>query len=105
MRYEQIVEEMRKLIAQKDVSKIKQHLAYQFNIVGEGEGIFYLEVVDGKAHVEPYDYYDRHAMFICEASVLFEIIKGELDPVKAFEEKKLEVGGDLTKALKLKEFI
>lgn len=105
MTYEQIVEEMRKLIAKKDVSKVKEHLAYQFNITGEGEGIFYLEVEGGRAHVEPYEYYDRHAIFVCEADVLFDIINGELDPIKAFEMKKLEVGGDLTKALKLKEFI
>ena len=32
-----------------DVSDIKEHLAYQFNITGESSGIFYVEVKDGKA--------------------------------------------------------
>ena len=27
-----------------DVSGIREHLAYQFNITGEAEGIFYIEV-------------------------------------------------------------
>ena len=105
MTYNEIVETMRELIAKKNVSKVKEHLAYQFNITGEGEGIFYLEVADKKAHVEPYEYYDRHASFTCEAKVLFDIIEGKLDPVKAFEKKLLKVEGDLGKALKLKDFI
>lgn len=105
MTYEKIVEKMRELIARKDVSKVKEHLAYQFNITGEGEGSFYLEVNHGEAHVEPYEYYDRHAIFICTAELLFDIINGKKDPVKAFEEKTLKVEGDLGKALKLKDFI
>ena len=105
MTYQEIVEEMRKLIAKKDVSKVRGHLAYQFNITGEGEGAFYIEVKDKKAYVEPYEYYDRHATFTCEAKVLFDIIEGKLDPVKAFEKKELIVEGDLGKALKLKDFI
>lgn len=105
MKYEEIVGKMRELIATKDVSKVKRHLAYQFNITGEGEGIFYIEVKDGKAYVEPYDYHDRHALFCCEAKVLFDIIEGTLDPVKAFEDKTLHVEGDLGMALKLKDFI
>ena len=42
-----------------DVSDIHEHLAYQFNITGEAEGIFYAEVKDGKLFVEPYEYFDR----------------------------------------------
>ena len=36
-----------------DVSGIMEHLAYQFNITGEAEGIFYVEVKDGELFVEP----------------------------------------------------
>ena len=46
-----------------DVSDIQEHLAYQFNITGEAEGIFYAEVKEGKLYVEPYEYFDRDAMF------------------------------------------
>lgn len=105
MRYEEIVEKVREVIRTKDVSKVRRHLAYQFNVTGEGEGIFYIEVKEGKAYVEPYDYHDRHACFVMEARVLFDIIEGKLDPVKAYEEKLLHVEGDLGMALKLKDFI
>lgn len=105
MTYEEILDKVRKEVKDKDVSMIHEHLAYQFNIHGEGEGAFYIEVKDGQLSVEPYEYYDRDACFICDAKVLFGLMSGKLDPVKAFTVGTLKVEGDLTKALKLKEFI
>lgn len=105
MTYEEIVEKVRDTFKDADVSKIDEHLAYQFNIVGEGEGAFYVEVKEGKLFIEPYEFFDRDAIFICKADVLFKMISGKLDPVKAFTIGKLKVEGDLGKALKLKEFI
>lgn len=105
MTYEEILDKVHKEVKDKDVSMIHEHLAYQFNIHGEGEGAFYIEVKDGQLSVEPYEYYDRDACFICDAKVLFGLMSGKLDPVKAFTVGTLKVEGDLTKALKLKEFI
>lgn len=105
MKYEEIIEKIRQLTKDTDVSMINEHLAYQFNIEGEGEGAFYIEVKDGQLYIEPFEYYDRDATFICTADVLFKIMSGKLDPVKAFTVGKLKVEGDLGKALKLKEFI
>lgn len=105
MTYEEIVEKVRETFKDADVSGINEHLAYQFNIEGEGEGAFYVEVKDGQLFIEPYEYYDRDAIFICKHEVLFKIISGKLDPVHAFTVGKLKVEGDLGKALRLKEFI
>lgn len=89
-----------------DVSDIHEHLAFQFNIEDqEAGGAFYVEVKDGQLFVEPYEYYDRHAMFTCTPDVLVKIADGELDPVAAFMEQKLRVEGDIEKALRLKEII
>lgn len=105
MTYEEIFEKVKKLFEQADVSEVKEHLAYQFNIIGEGEGAFYAEIQDGKLDIQPYEYYDRDAVFICKAEVLFGIISGEMDPVKAFTVGKLKVDGSIDKALKLKDFV
>lgn len=105
MTYEEIVGKVRETFEGVDVSKIDEHLAYQFNIEGEGEGAFYVEVKEGKLYIEPYEYYDRDAVFICTAKNLFKIISGKLDPVMAFTIGSLKVEGDLGKALRLKEFI
>lgn len=105
MTYEEIFEKVKKLFEQADVSEVKEHLAYQFNITGEGEGAFYAEIQDGKLDIQPYEYYDRDAIFICKADVLFGIISGEIDPIKAFTVGKLKVDGSIDKALKLKDFV
>lgn len=105
MTYEQIVDKVREQFKDADVSGVSEKLAFQFNVTGEGEGKFYVEVKDGKLSIEPYEYHDRDCTFICTAEVLFKIISGKLDPVFAFTTGKLKVEGDLGKALKLKELM
>ena len=89
-----------------DVSDIKEHLAYQFCIEDEeAGGIFYVEVKDGELFVEPYEYYDRDAMFISDPDTFMKIAEGKMDPVWAFTTQKLKVEGNIEKALRLKEII
>ena len=94
-----------KLLGGADVSDIREHLAYQFNITGEAEGIFYVEVKDGTIHVEPYEYYDRDVIFTCKAETLQKIAEGKLDPILAVTLQKLKVEGSIEKALKLKDIL
>ena len=105
MTYEEVFAQAKELFMQSDVNGVNAHLAYQFNITGEGEGAFYAEVKDGKLSVEPYEYYDRDSVFICSAKTLFKLASGELDPVLAFMTGKLRVEGSIEQALKLKNFI
>lgn len=89
-----------------DVSDIREHLAFQFNIEDEeAGGIFYVEVKDGQLFVEPYEYYDRDAMFTADPDTFMKIAEGKLDPVWAFTVRKLKVEGSIEKALRLKEII
>lgn len=105
MTYEEFFAEVKKRLMGADVSHVTEHLAYQFNITGEAEGIFYAEVKDGKLSVEPYEYYDRDAIFICSAETLRKLADGELDPIKAVTFGKLKVKGNIDKALKLKTLL
>lgn len=105
MTYAEMFAQVKAMLVDVDVSNIHEHLAYQFQITGEGEGIFYVEVKDGKLYVEPYEYFDRDAIFICSAETLKKIASGKLDPVLAFTLGKLKVKGNIDKALKLKEFL
>lgn len=103
MTYADFFAEIKGRFMEADVSDIKEHLAYQFNITGEASGIFYVEVKDGKLRVEPYEYFDRDALFICSAQTLRELADGTLDPVLAFTVQKLKVEGNIDKALRFKE--
>ena len=105
MTYADMFSKVKGMFMGADVSDIHEHLAYQFNITGEAEGIFYVEVKEGTLYVEPYEYFDRDAMFSCSAETLFKIAEGKTDPVLAFTLGKLKVEGNIDKALRLKELI
>lgn len=103
--YEKIVDAVRKRFKDTDVSNVPGTLAYQFNVEGKGQGIFYVEIKDGKLSVEPYEYYDRNAILIIKGSDLIKLINGKLDPVMAFTANKLKVEGDIGAALELIKFL
>lgn len=105
MTYADFFAEVKGKFMDADVSDVTEHLAYQFNIEGEAGGIFYVEVKEGKLYVEPYEYFDRDAMFTASADVLLKIASGKLDPIVAVTLQKLKVEGNIDKALKLKDLI
>lgn len=105
MTYESIVETVREKFSNTDVSSVPGTLAFQFNIVGKVEGIFYVEIKNGELHVEPYEYYDRNAIIIMNGTNLLKLVNGKLDPVVAFTTGKLKVEGDVGAALELIRFL
>lgn len=105
MTFEEMFEKVKGMVQDTDVSSVQENIAFQFNITGDGSGIFYIEVKDGKLYVEPYEYYDRDAIFICKAKTLFDIMAKKTDPVMAFTLGKLKVEGSIEQALKLKDFL
>ena len=105
MTFDEIFKKVKDMFKDTDVSDVTEHIAYQFNITGEGAGSFYVEVKDGKLNIEPYEYYDRDVIFICKADTLFNIISDKTDPVMAFTLGRLKVEGSIEQALKLKNFI
>ena len=106
MTYADFFYEIKNRFMGADVSDIKEHLAYQFCIEDEEAGCaFYVEVKDGELFVEPYEFYDRDAMFIADPDTFMKIAEAEMDPVWAFTTQKLRVEGNIDKALRLKEII
>ena len=104
MKYEEIVAKAKELLEGKE-AEVKEHLAVQVNVTGEGEGIFYIEAKDGKLDVQPYDYKDNDCVLIASAENLIKIVSGELDPVLAFTTGKLKIEGSVDKALEFKGVI
>lgn len=90
---------------QSDVSDIDGHLAVEIDIVGEGEGAFYIELLDRKLYVEPYEYYDRDCKFIVTAEDFLKLADGSLNAVFAFTTGKLNVEGSLDKALEFQKIV
>ena len=103
MTYEELVDNVKQATKKAKVSKTVGHVAFQFNVEGEASGALCREGADGKAHVEPYEYYDRDILVTTSAETLINLVSGKLDPVKAYLEGKIKAEGNLGKASILKE--
>lgn len=106
MTYAEFFAEFKGKFAGADVSDINEHLAFQFNICDEEcGGSFYVEIKDGELSVEPYEYYDRDAMFSAKPEILMGIAENKVDAVDAYLKQQLKVEGNIDKALRIKEII
>ena len=105
MTYEEIVKKAQELVAKADASGISDHLAVQYNVTGEGEGAFYMEVKDGKVDVQPYDYNDRDILVTADGQTILDMMSGKIDIVAAYLTHKVAAEGDLGKADLLKKLI
>lgn len=105
MNYEEIFQTAKTEFLKRDVTNFKQHLAVQIDIIGEGEGAFYVELKEGTLSVEPYEYYDHHVKLIATAEDFLKITDGSLNAVAAYTSGKLKIEGDLGKALELQQII
>ncbi|MGN0638545.1 MAG: SCP2 sterol-binding domain-containing protein [Huintestinicola sp.] len=105
MTYEEIFEKSKEHILSQAPEGLEGHLAVQVNIIGEGQGAFYIELLNGKVYVEPYEYYDRDCIFIITAEDFLAICEGTLDPVAAFTKGKLKIDGSIDKALEFSRIV
>ncbi len=94
MTYEELVARVKDAMKVVQVSRQVGHVAYQFNVEGEGEGYFYVELDDGKVNVEPYEYYDRDLIIVTTAEVILQMLEGKITPRVAYTNGQLKVYGD-----------
>ena len=103
MTYEEIVAAAKEGFGKKDVSKFDGHLAVEFDVIGEGEGAFYVEIKDKNVYVEPYEYYDRDVRFIASAKTFLGLADGTVNAVAAFTTGQLKIDGSIDKALEFQK--
>lgn len=94
MTYEELVAQVQACASKMDAKTITDHLAVQFNVEGEAEGAFYLEISSGHISVEPYEYYDHDVVVIASAKQILDIFGGKLDPAKALSQGKIKAEGN-----------
>ncbi len=100
MTYEKIFKEVKKSFEKANTKNLNREFAFQFNITGEGEGIFYAAFKNGVLSVEPYDYKDRDVIFTADGKTLLDIVSGKIEPIEAIEHGRLAVeGNDLSNQL------
>lgn len=103
MTYEELVEKVNQAYENADATGIKEHVAVQFNVYGEGEGAFYVEVIDGKVAVAPYEYYDHDAIVIAPANTVVDMVEGKVSVADTYALEHVQVVGNVGKAALLGE--
>lgn len=101
MKFEAIVEKVKKAYAKADLKKLGNEFALELDIYGEGEGAFYVEFKNGVLSVEPFEYYTRNAKLFAEGDTYVAIASGKLSAAKAIEDGILTFEGDIEAAKKL----
>lgn len=78
MSYQESFEKLKKKAESLKASDVDGHYAFQFNIIGDDEGSFYMEIVDGKVNCEPYDYKDNNAVISASSEEIAKYFNGEI---------------------------
>ena len=105
MTYEELVKKVKKVVEKIDTGAVKEHAAIEIDIEGEGEGAFYVDLDKDKVAVEPYEYYGNDCRIRTGAETLIDLVTGKLDAVKALEDGKISVDGDIEKAQVLSDVL
>lgn len=85
---------------------IHGHLAIQINLNNpDSSGVFYIEINDGNVYVEPFDYYDRDAMFIVSCEDFIDIMTGKKDFESSIADGTLVIEGNFERALEMKKLV
>lgn len=98
-----IIEKARKFLSKRDLSDLPYKFAVQINLTGRASGVFYVEVIDGRLAVEPYEYNDRDASVNLNKTTLDSIISGKLSVDEALSTGKVIIDGDAEALLQFKK--
>ena len=101
MTYAELVKQVKKNIKISDKNMVKNHFAVEFDIYGEGEGAFYVEFLDGKVDVEPYEYYDYDIRIRTDAETALQLTGGTMDFEKALLTGRLSADGKVDRLANL----
>ena len=105
MAFEELVQKVKEIYKDADASAIQEHVAIQFNVYGQAEGKFYLEIKDGEIDIQPFEYYDRDVIIQTTVDTLFDIMEGRFDIGQVYAMKTAKFVGNLHKAALLRNII
>lgn len=102
MNFDEIYNEMKSIFERSDYSGFGPGLySYEFDITGDGEGKFYLEIRDGHLKIQPYDYRNSTCSFIVNSKYMLKLLKRQLAPTAAYSTGRLKIKGDISAAFRL----
>ncbi|MBQ9901533.1 MAG: SCP2 sterol-binding domain-containing protein [Clostridia bacterium] len=102
MTFEEIYNTVRDYFEQKDFKGFGQGVySYEFDVTGQGEGKFYIEVKDGCFDMQPFDYKNSLCSFTVDSGNLCSLLHRNITPTAAYSTGRLTVRGDVSAAFRL----
>ena len=101
MTYEEIVKKATQAAKKVDTKAVSEHIAVEFDVEGEGEGAFYVELDKGKIRVKPYEYYDNDCRIRGNANDIIDLLEGRSDPTVLYLKGLIRIEGSIDKAFAL----
>lgn len=103
--YENVVNEARACVKKIEVKNIKEKLAVEFDILGGGEGAFYICFTPEEIEVAPYEYYDHDFRIKGGVEAIVELLNGETDMESAMLNGCIYITGNASKLNLLKAYM
>lgn len=101
MNFEQCYEIIKKRLYETDLSKIDSDFSAVISFTGNEKGDVYMAYIGGKKIIEPVKH-TRANIFVSLSTETFEgILKGQLEPFKAFTTGKIKAKGNVFLAMSL----
>ncbi len=97
MQYCELITEAKRLLAGTCAEGIDEHVAIQFDVIGNASGTFYVEVCDQCIYVEPYEYIDKHAVITGCAESILDLMSGRMSLARSLMEERICVRGCCSK--------
>ncbi len=104
--FKTVLDNLNKKIETADPAKMKGVSAvYQFDLSGDGGGVFHTVVDDGKATVVEAAHDNPNITITMTAEDFAAMLEGKLNATSAFMAGKLKVKGDMSLAMKLQSLL
>ena len=106
MKFDEIYNQMKSRLENNDYSSFGMGLySYEFDITGEGEGKFYLEIRDGRIQIQPYDYRNSTCVIVINSKYMLRLLQHTMAPIAAYSTGRLKIKGDVSAAFRLADVI
>ena len=103
MTFEEKFKELKNTYADRaDFSAVRENMAAEITLTDEDcGGTFYVAVKNGRAEIEPYDYYDSTVRIRLPCALLEALLQGKKNPVNEFLLGNVDAEGEPSHALAL----
>lgn len=106
MKFEEIYNEVREVLERSDYTSFGVGLySYEFDITGEGEGKFYLEIRNGTPQIQPYNYRNSTCVIVISSKYMLKLLHNQVAPIAVYSSGRLKIKGDVSAVFRLADVL